>query len=439
MTDPLQLETALSAKLQRRAVSAAALGSWLEAYDWLVYGLVAGTAFPVIFFPSSTPYQSALDAFSVFFVGFIARPVGGILFGLIGDRLGRKPTLMATMLIAGVATVAIGFIPSHATIGAASAFILVAARFAQGIAFGGEWAGANALAMESGALDKRGFMTSFVQGTAMFGLFAATIGVFILQLVLSEAGFIHWGWRILFILSAILVATALWLRLRVAESPEFSDIVRKGETVSNPLYHLLKKQPLALILCIFTKSAEMIPVYVFSVFVVSYATGTLPYSYTLITLSLAGMALASVFTSLLVGRVSDKFGHERIFRIGAGVMVPFSFIYFLALKEGSPGIASLLIVLSLVPYGAMYGVEGAIFGKTFNARWRYLGSSASFNLAGIIGGGPAPFVATWLVGTFGNTYMLSVYLSVAAVVGIIAVSWVRRLNLRAWVREAASK
>jgi len=411
--------------MTRRAVAAAAAGSAIEFYDFLLYGVVAALVFPEVFFPRQNPYAGVLLSFSTYFIGFCARPIGAAVFGHFGDRIGRKRTLVITMLTMGIGTVSIGLIPPYRSIGSTSAFLLVACPLLQGLGVGGEWGGANLLAMESGSPRRRGFLTSFPQAGAMLGLAAANLAVFAMTTGLSHRSFLSWGWRLPFIASVGLFALGLWLRTRVVETPEFQAVVASGGIQRRPVVAVVRRQPGELGLCLLLKVAEMVPVYVFSAFILAYGTRTLGLERGFLLVAVAIAALVAAAAMPLVGLWSDRVGHEHVYQLGAAAMIGFVFIYFAAVNTATPGLVGPAVAISLLPYALMFGTEGAILGKTFRPEWRYSGSSLAFNLAGIVGGGPAPFIATWLISRYGNPYLIAAYIATAGMVGLIAVSALR--------------
>lgn len=415
----------------RRAVVAATVGSAIEFYDFLLYGVVAALVFPEVFFPQQNRYAGVLLSFSTYFVGFCARPIGAAIFGHFGDRIGRKRTLVLTMLTMGVGTVGVGLIPSYEAIGPACAFLLVGCRLVQGLGLGGEWGGANLLAMESGSSRHRGLLTSFPQAGAMLGLASANIAILLMTTTLSDPAFAAWGWRLPFMASAVLFACGLWLRARVAETAEFEGMLAAGAVQRRPLAAVIRRQPVDLVLCMLLKVAEMVPVYVFSAFILAYGTRTLGLERAFLLLAVAVAAVIAAVLMPFVGHWSDRIGHERTYQLGALGMIAFSFVYFAALSTADPWVVGFVIAVSLVPYAVMFGAEGAIFGKTFRPEWRYSGSSLAFNLAGIIGGGPAPFVAAWLLARYGNTLAIATYIAGAGAVGLAAVTVLRSRNITA--------
>jgi MFS family permease len=412
----------------QRAVAAATAGSTIEFYDFLLYGVVAALVFPEVFFPQQNRYAGVLLSFSTYFIGFCARPIGAAIFGHFGDRIGRKRTLVMTMLTMGVGTVGVGLIPPYSAIGPAGAFLLVACRLLQGLGVGGEWGGANLLAMESGSVHHRGLLTSFPQAGAMLGLAGANLAVFIMTAALPDRAFVTWGWRLPFLASGGLFVLGLWLRARVEETPEFKKVVASGTVQRRPLTAVLRHQPGDLVLCLLVKVAEMVPVYLFSAFILAYGTRTLGLERGFLLLAVAGAALIAAVVMPFVGHWSDRVGHERVYQLGAVGMIGFAFVYFAAIGTAIPAVVGPAVAVSLVPYAVMFGTEGAIFGKTFRPEWRYSGSSLAFNLAGIIGGGPAPFIATWLLTRYGNPYTIATYIAAASVVGFAAVTTLRLRN-----------
>ncbi len=403
----------------RKAVFASTVGSAIEWFDFMLYGAAAALVFPTLFFPNSSPVTGVLLAFSTYFVGFLARPLGAAIFGHLGDRVGRKKALMWTIVLMGVGTVGIGLVPTHATIGALGPILLVALRTIQGIGVGGEWGGAVLLAMESGRKGGEGFRGSFPQAAGTIGIGAANLAFMAMSMSLNQEAFMAWGWRIPFLFSFVLILLALWIRSSLPETTAFAKVKEAGDVSKAPVVEVLRNNPLQVALAALLKSAEMIPVYIFITFILSYGTGQHGYSRTTLLLMVSMAAFLSAVTMLFAGRISDRVGHERTYAIGAVAMGVFAFVYFLFVESGSIAWTSVAILASLLPYALMFAPEPIIIAKAFPTRTRYSGSSLGFNLAGIIGGGPAPFIATWLATSYGG-YAVAVYIALFAIIGVAA-------------------
>jgi MFS family permease len=326
---------------------------------------------------------------------------------------------MATILLMGVGTVGIGLVPSYDSIGVWAPILLVALRCLQGIGVGGEWGGAVLLAMESGDTKKQGFRGSFPQAAATVGVGAANLAFLAVSLSMPTEAFLSWGWRIPFVSSVVLVLVGLWIRNAVPETSAFQKARDSGLLSKRPLLDVIRRSPVEIILAALMKSGEMIPIYVFIAFILSYGTANLSYSRNSLLLLVSVSALLASALMIYVGAKSDKLGHERTFVIGASVMAVFGFVYFLVIDTGSLVGASIVILVSLIPYGIMSAPEPVLIARNFPAETRYSGASLGFNLAGIVGGGPAPFVATWLVASFGSM-AVAVYIAIFCLIAIAA-------------------
>ncbi|MDN5744481.1 MAG: MHS family MFS transporter [Nocardioidaceae bacterium] len=407
------------ARTVRKAVFASTVGSAIEWFDFMLYGAAAALIFPALFFPNSSPVTGVLLAFSTYFVGFLARPLGAAIFGHLGDRVGRKKALMWTIVLMGIGTVGIGLVPTYATIGAFGPVLLVALRTLQGIGVGGEWGGAVLLAMESGRKGGEGFRGSFPQAAGTIGIGCANLAFMAMSLTLSPEAFMAWGWRVPFLFSFVLIILALWIRSSLPETTAFAKVQQAGDVSKAPVLEVLKNNPVQVLLAALLKSAEMIPVYIFIAFILSYGTGQHDYNRTTLLLMVSMAAFLAAVSMLIAGRISDRIGHERMYAIGAISMGIFAFVYFGMIESGSIMLASFAILISLLPYSLMFAPEPIIISKAFPTRTRYSGSSLGFNLAGIIGGGPAPFIATWLATSYGG-YAVAVYIAIFCLVGVVA-------------------
>jgi MFS family permease len=412
-------ETEHSAQL-RRAVVASTVGTVIEAYDFLLYVLVAPLVFAKLYFPASDPLVGTLQAFGIYAVGFIARPVGAAFFGHYGDRIGRKATLIATLLLTGLSTFAVGFVPSYAQIGIWGAVILTIVRFIQGVGIGGEWGGATLMAMEWARTNKhRGFITAWPQWGGPAGLFLANILVLIFSAISGDQ-FLEWGWRVPFWLSIVMVGIGLYIRLGLLETPVFQRILDRQQIASAPVLEVIRKQPREIILTALARMAEQGPFYVFAAFIFTYGTTVLHSSRDLLlTALLVGTGLSAV-TIPLAGHISDRIGRKRMYMIGAVTMGVFGFVYFAMLNTLMPGWIFLAIVLSFIPHDMMYGPQAALIAECFGPRLRYSGSSLGYHLSSVIAGGPAPLIATALLASTGTGYSVAIYVLMCAIVSVSA-------------------
>jgi MFS family permease len=404
----------------RRAVVASTVGSVIESYDFLLYVLIAPLVFAKLYFPSSDPLVGTLQAFGIYAVGFISRPLGATFFGHYGDRIGRKVTLIATLLITGLATFAVGFVPGYASIGIWGAIILTGIRFIQGIGVGGEWGGATLVAMEWAKTNAhRGFITAWPQWGAPAGLFVANIAVLVFSAISGDQ-FLDWGWRVPFWISIVMVGIGLWIRLGILETPVFQNLLDTKKVEKAPILEVIKKQPMQILWSALLRLSEQAPFYVFTAFIFAYAVGTLKMDRNFILTAVLGAACVSFFTIPLAGHFSDLIGRKKMYLIGVVVMGLFGFLYFGMVGSGVPALVFIAIVLSLIPHDLQYGPQAALIAEAFTPRLRYSGASLGYQLASIIAGGPAPLIATWLFATYHSGYAISVYIAVLAVISFIA-------------------
>jgi len=404
----------------RKAVVAATIGTTIEWYDFFLYGTAAGLIFGKLYFPNSDPLTATLAAFGTYFVGFVGRPIGAAIFGHYGDRIGRKATLIATLLTMGIATFLIAFVPSYESIGIWGAVILTVLRMLQGIGVGGEWGGSVLIAMEwSRTHGQRGLIASWPQFGVPAGLFLANLAVLAFS-AMSGDQFATWGWRVPFMLSIVLVAIGLWIRLGILETPVFRQLVRNNRVEKAPILEVIKRQPKEIILSAFARMAEQAPFYIFTAFVFAYAVGTLkmPREFTLTAVLVA--ACVSFVTIPLAGHLSDRIGRRRMYLIGAVLTGVFGFVYFTLIDTTVPWLVFLAIVLSLIPHDLMYGPQAALIAEAFTPRLRYSGASLGYQLASVIAGGPAPLIATALFAQYHSSTMIAVYIAACAVVSVIA-------------------
>jgi metabolite-proton symporter len=404
----------------RRAVIASTVGTTIEWYDFFLYSTVTGLVFAKLYFPNSDPLVGTLQAFAIYAVGFVARPIGAAIFGHYGDRIGRKSTLIATLVVMGLATFAVAFVPTYATIGIWGAVLLTLLRFIQGIGVGGEWAGSVLMSMEWTKTNAhRGFVASWPQFGVPAGLFLANLAVLAFS-QMSGDQFLSWGWRIPFGLSIVLVAIGLYIRLNILETPVFSRLVTERRIERTPMLEVIKRQPKEIILSALLRMGEQAPFYIFTAFIFSYGTTTLKASQNFLLTAVLAASVLSFFTIPFCGHLSDRIGRKRMYMLGAAVMGIFGFIYFGQLDPANPVWMFFLIVLSLIPHDMMYGPQAALIAESFTGRLRYSGASLGYQLASVIAGGPAPLIAAALFAHYHSGYAIACYVLICALVSLFS-------------------
>ena len=404
----------------RRAVVAGTVGTIIEAYDFLLYVQVAPLVFAKLYFPSSDPLVGTLQAFGIYAVGFISRPVGAALFGHYGDRIGRKVTLIATLLLTGLSTFAVGFVPGYASIGIWGAVILTIVRFIQGMGIGGEWGGATLIAMEWAKTNAhRGFITSWPQWGGPAGLFLANLMVLLFSWIAGDQ-FLDWGWRVPFWLSIVMVGIGLYIRLGILETPTFTRIVEERRVERTPVLEVLRRHPKLVALTALARTGQQGPFYIFAAFIFTYGTTVLHSTRNLLLAAVMVATMLSAVTIPLAGHISDRVGRKRMYLIGIAAIGVYSFVYFALLNTAIPAVIFFAIILSFIPHDMAYGPQAALIAECFPPRLRYSGSSLGFHLASIIAGGPAPLIATALLAWTGSGYSIALYILVSAVISIAA-------------------
>jgi metabolite-proton symporter len=409
----------------RRAVVASTIGTAIEWYDFFLYSTVTGLVFAKLFFPHSDPLVGTLEAFAIYAVGFVARPIGAAIFGHYGDRIGRKATLIATLMLMGIATFLVALVPTYESIGIWGAVLLTVLRFIQGIGVGGEWGGSVLLSMEwARTHSSRGFIASWPQFGVPCGLFLANLAVLAFS-QMSGDQFLEWGWRLPFALSIVLVGIGLYIRLGILETPVFSRVQQTERGERAPVLAVLRENPKEIVLSAFARMAEQAPFYIFTAFVFSYAVGTLKVPRDFVLTAVLAASVLSFVTIPLFGHISDRVGRKRIYLLGAALTGVFGFIYFGLLNTGVPTLIFIAIVLSLIPHDIMYGPQAALIAELFPGRLRYSGASLGYQLASVIAGGPAPLIATWLFATYGSAYAIAVYILACAILSLISTALMR--------------
>jgi metabolite-proton symporter len=407
----------------RKAVIASTIGTTIEWYDFFIYGTAAGLIFGKLYFPHEEPLTATLAAFGTYFIGFIGRPIGAAIFGHYGDRIGRKATLIATLLCMGIATFLIAFVPTYASIGIWGAVILTVLRMLQGIGVGGEWGGSVLMSMEwARTHDQRGLVASWPQFGVPCGLFLANLSILAFS-ALSGDQFATWGWRIPFALSIILVGVGLWIRLGILETPVFQQLLNEEKIERAPIVEVIKKQPREIILSALLRMAEQAPFYIFTAFIFAYAVGTLHMSRNLILGAVLAASCVSFITIPLSGHISDRIGRRKMYLIGAALTGVFGFLYFGMVDTAIPSAVFIAIVLSLIPHDIQYGPQAALIAEAFTPRLRYSGSSLGYQLASVIAGGPAPLIATALFAAYHSGYAIAIYIAACAVISLISASF----------------
>jgi metabolite-proton symporter len=406
----------------RQVALASFIGTAIEWYDFFLYGTAAALVFNKLFFPNADPLIGTLSAFATFAVGFAARPIGGIVFGHFGDRVGRKSMLVISLLIMGLATAAIGLLPTFASIGIAAPILLVVLRMAQGLGVGGEWGGAVLMSVEHAPKGKRGLYGSFPQMGVPAGLLGATLIFALMQSATTEQQFLSWGWRVPFLFSIVLVGVGLFIRMRIMESPAFEKIKASGEESKTPIVDVVKTHPRNVLVAMGMRIAENGIFYIFTVFVLAYGEETLKLGKTTMLTGVAIAAFIGLFTVPLWGALSDRFGRKRMYMAGAVFSLLFCFPFFELVETKQPVLIWLAIVLGVnVGHDLMYGPQAAYYSELFGTRVRYSGASLGYQLASVFSGGFAPLIATALLAAnHGSPTLVAAYMAVMAVITVVA-------------------
>lgn len=426
-------------------ISASTLGTAIEWYDFFFYGFLAVTVFPPVFFPKLDPLAGILAAFSTNFLGFVARPLGGAFFGWFGDRIGRKSTLAATLLLTGSATMLMGILPGYAAIGLAAPLLLSLLRFLQGIGLGGEWGGSVLLSMEYGDNRHRGFWASWPQTGVPIGLGLSALSLLLFKSLFPGDAFQSVGWRIPFLQSSLLMIVGLYIRLRILETPVFTRVKQEQSIAKAPLSEALRYHWREILLCTLVRFGETAPFYIFTSFVLSYAVQVDP------NLLYSGLALASLVALVMMpisALISDRLGRKRWFTFGTILMAAFAFPYFLLLQTGDPALVLTALIFSIgICISWLYGPEAALIAEQFGPRLRYSGASLGYQLASIAAGGPAPIIATYVLAhnkiagsgfalVLSSALLIALYLVSMSIVSLIAVQFLKEYSGKAAATDA---
>jgi MFS family permease len=412
-------ETVTREAQRRRAVLASTVGTTIEWYDFFLYNTAASLIFPALFFPHQAAYTGILLSFGTQFVGFAARPIGAAIFGHYGDRVGRKSTLIATLLLMGISTTLIGLVPTYETIGYVAPVLLVLLRIGQGIGVGGEWGGSVLMSMEWGSRPRRGLMASWPQLGVPLGLIVST-GVVRLVSDWTGPNFDNWGWRIPFLLSVVLIGVGLYVRLRVMESPEFAAVLETRTVVRRPLIDVIRHDWPTIISSAFVRMGEQAPFYLFTSFVLTYGTTQLLLERDSLLDNILIAAAIGLVSVPLFGYLSDRYGRRLVYGAGIVGTALFAFPYFGLLNTKTSGLVLLAIIVSLIFHDMQYGPQAALIAESFGTNLRYSGAGLGYQLASVIAGGPAPLIATRILQKTGSSVGISWYIVGCCVLGMAA-------------------
>lgn len=406
-----------------RVLVGSVVGTSLEWYDFFLYGSAAALVFNELFFPTFSPLTGTLLAFTTYAIGFVARPLGGVIFGHFGDRLGRKSVLVITLNMMGICTFLIGVLPTYSAIGVAAPLLLVLLRFVQGLGLGGEWAGAVLMSVEHSSNSRRGLNASWPQIGVPVGNLLATAVLGLMAALLPNQEFLSWGWRIPFLISAFFVLVGLWIRLSLSESPLFSAVEAEGAKAEMPLVEVFRRHRRNILIAIGARIGTDVAFYVFSLYLLTYVTMNLGLPRQL---ALNAVLIASALQLVLIpvfGALSDRVGRRPVYLAGAIGAALWAFAFFPLLDTKSTALITVATVVAFVVHAAMYGPQAAFIAELFSTRLRYSGASLGYQLAGIPGGALAPILSIALASHFGGTFAVSVYVFLAILVTVIALAF----------------
>lgn len=404
-----------------RAIAGSVVGTALEWYDFFLYGTAAALVFNQLFFPTVDPLTGTLLAFASFAVGFIARPIGAIVFGNYGDRIGRKKVLVLTLVIMGAATMLIGLVPTYETAGIWAPIALTTLRFIQGFGLGGEWGGAVLMSLEHGDRKRRGFAASWPQIGVPLGLLLSNGILALMFLTTSQEAFLAWGWRIPFLLSALLVGVGLWIRFHVAESPEFEEVAASGNRAKFPILEVLRSQKRELLISTGARIGTDVAFYIYVLFVVTYLTQMVGVPQSVALLAVLVSAGLMVVLIPMFGALSDRLGRRPVYIGGAIGAMAWIFVFFPLLESGDTALIVLADVVGMLFWAAMYGPLAAFTTELFPTRVRYSGASLGYQLAGILGGAFAPIIAVSLYSQFKSWLPIAIYVSAMLIITVVSV------------------
>lgn len=406
-------------------ISASTIGTAIEWYDFFLYGTISALVFPALFFPKSDYLAGLLLSFTTNYFGFIARPIGGAFFGHLGDRIGRKSTLVITLLLMGIATALVGLMPGYSAIGVFAPLLVTVLRFCQGFGVGGEWGGSVLLSLEHGHKRNRGFWAGWPQAGVPIGLVLSTGAVALFEVIFPGKAFTDFGWRIPFLLSVVLIAVGLYIRLRILETPLFSKVLEEKKEAKAPVVDAFRFHWKEILLTAFARFGEQGPFYVFTVFVIAYVTKTLNVGGSVILLGIAIAGILELVTIPTFGYYSDRVGRRTWYLIGAVIMAIVAFPYFWLLNTKNPTLIVLGTVIAIsLAHAWLYGPQAALISERFRTKVRYSGASLGYQLASIAGGA-SPIIAAYLLGVFHSYVGIAIYLIATAVISLVAVFFLR--------------
>ncbi|GAA3220058.1 MFS transporter [Pseudonocardia petroleophila] len=409
----------------RRVALASAVGTTIEWYDYFIYSTAAALIFGSQFFSTLEPASATLAAFATLGVGFIARPVGGILWGHFGDRVGRKAMLVASLLLMGVATVGVGLLPTFAQIGVWAPVLLLVLRLLQGLSAGGEWGGAALMAVEHAPAGQKGRYGAYSQIGVPAGLILAQLVFVLVGATLTDEQFAAWGWRLPFLLSIVLVAVGLFIRLRIEESPVFRELRSGRERARLPMVEVFRERPRELLIASVSFIANTAIGYVFLAYLLSYGTSVLGLSRTLMLTVVIVGSVSWLVSIIVAARWSDRVGRKPVYLVGSVLLVVWPVPFFLLIDTGDPALMVVSVIVLTIGLGLSYGPQSALFAEMFEARYRYSGASFSYAVGAVLGGGFAPVVATALQSATGTSLSVAAYMIATAVVSLLAVLAIR--------------
>jgi len=415
---------AIATASPRRVALASAVGATIEWYDFFLYGTAAGLVFDKLYFNGLSGSAATFAAFGTFAVGFLARPIGGLVFGHFGDRIGRKTMLIWTLVIMGVGTALIGLLPTYDQIGVLAPVLLVVMRIAQGIGVGGEYGGAVLLAVEFAPAHRRGFFGSFAHIGVPGGLFLAS-AVFSVASLLPDDAFLAWGWRVCFLLSIVLLAIGAWIRLSVMETPAFQQVQQEKEVTAVPVGELFRRQPRTLLLGMGTRFIEGFTYNLYSVYLLSYAVNSSGVDKSTALNAIMVGALIGVALTVVSGGLSDRLGRKPVYRVGAWLGLLLAFPVAAAMQGGQTGavVAGFIAGLGIV-YGTVYGPLAAFWSELFDTRYRYSALSTLYQVSGVVASGLTPLIAAWLVSVSGGTlWLVATYNVVVALISLVSLRY----------------